>query len=275
MQCELLTAQKVRPPKEKRKPKATSLQPCMLIYQEVLALLETEQEAHYFQIESLLTKYAKAIHADEKVVIIRYLHNYAAKRVRLGEDKEWGKKVHDMDKVLLKKGDFTPHGEMSPTSFNNIINAACAAGDTAWATAFIEAYKQFLPEKIREESTLLALAIVNFELKNFREVLQLKDKPEFRDLPHVIRSKTLQLRALYELNEDPEDLCASFEIYLSRHREPKSDFIEAVLAFVKVFKLLSLRLVAKSELIKALEAHPNIYFHSWLNEKIKLYKPLN
>jgi len=272
MHCEFMTAQKVRPQKQKGPLSTPTVQPLMLLYQSILEMLKSGKEEDYDQTETLLKAYLGTIHTDEVVVILRYLHNFAANMVREKDDRVWGKKLHDLDKLLLQKGAYTPKGAISPTNFHNIVNVACAALDLEWAETFVEEHSQYLPEVIRLECERLALATVEFERKDFGKVLELTDSALFKEEAHVIRSKTLHLRAGYELKKDIIDACANFETYLYRHRKPESKFKEAIIAFFKVFKLLVLGSATKKQLLKFLEESPQMYFRSWLKEKIDKYR---
>jgi hypothetical protein len=148
---------------------------------------------------------------------------------------------------------------------------ACSASDFDWASGFIAKYAPYLPQKVRAENVLMAEANIAFERKDFRAVLELTGKPQFRDLGHVIRSRTLHLRAMYELGMDATNDFEAFYTYLLRHRYPEAKNKEATIAFMIVFKMLLEARVSRKELIEALDSNAQILMRGWLREKIQTY----
>lgn len=272
MECERLTLQSVKPSKKSKGPNPVMKdQPLVLIYKEILPMLTTGDARHYFEMEVLLKQYSEIIATDETLIILRYMQNFAARMVRKGDDIEWGKRYHEMNKTVLEKEQHVPKGIMPAANFLNIVNAACAVPDLPWAREFKENYAQFLPQKIRPECVLIAEATIAFEEGSFEDVVEQTKKPKFKEETHIIRAKTLQLRALYELRKDASNAILAFNTYLDRHRMPKTAAKEAAISFMKVFTLLYEAKVSKQKLLKTFEANPELYFRSWLSAKIDSY----
>jgi len=273
MACEILTYQKTHP--HEVESAQGPVQPLFILYQRIFALLSTNQEKEFHQAVSLLKEYANYISLDETLNILRFLHNYVAQKIRSGQDREWVKELHELNKISLQKDMITPKSNMSLTYFCNIVNTACAAQEIEWAHTFIADYKHFLPESERAESILLAQAIIEFEQKNFKKALQITENLQFKHFQHVARSKAIKLKSLYELDPSDDkiwDHCLSFEVYLLRHRTPKTEFIEATLSFIRLFKLFMSKKLSKDQLLNKIETTPTLYFKSWLLEKARHYK---
>lgn len=272
MYCEWLTLKNIRPSKEKIQAVKKVIEPLPLIYDQILSMIETGEAECFVAIEKLLYANIDKIPSEESNSILRYLQNFAGKMVRGSDPKVWGKKLHELNKALLEKDIHIINNAMSPPNFLNIVNVASAASDLDWAIGFVAKYAQYLPQKVREENVLVAEAIIAFERKDFKKVLELTGKPKFRDEIHVMRSKTLQLRAMYELEMDVTNDFEAFYAYLQRHRYPESQNKESSIAFMIVFKMLLEARVSRKELIEALDSNAQILMRGWLREKIQTYQ---
>lgn len=274
MTCEILNDQKIRGV-ESIELSATQVPPLKQLYQMIATLLSTGVEDDFPVIVDFMDQHLDSLGANEVVICTQLLHNFAAPKVRSSKVISWGKQIHALDKILLKKGLFTQKGVMSPITFCNIVNVACSAQEVAWARDFMRENEHLLPEEARTESLKLSHAIIAFEEKDFRKALELVENPQLKLIQHMARAKALKLRALYELDihdDRIEDLCFSFEIYLKRNRQEKPDFVDATLSFLHLFKKLYLRKVSKEALIREIEAAPKLYFQPWLLEKAAKYK---
>lgn len=272
MYCEWLALKITRPSKENIEPDKHIITPLTLIYNQIYLMITTGEVDHYMEIEKMLYAHITEIPPDETNNILRYLQNFAANKTRVGDAKAWGKRFHELNKALLEKDVHAAQNTMSATNFQNIINAACSVSDFDWASDFIANYSPYLPQKVRSKNVWMAQAIIAFEQKDFNRVITLTKKPQFKDEIHMIRSKTLQLRALYELGMDTTKVSGAFETYLQRHKYPAAKLKEATIAFMQVFKMLVDLSGSKKELEQALKANPEVILRDWLEEKIRSYK---
>jgi hypothetical protein len=204
MYCELLNLKITSPSKEKTQAPVKIAEPLPLIYHQILTMIETGQVECYSAIEKMLYAHLDKIPLDESNNVLRYLHNFAGKMMREGDPMVWVKKLHELNKGLLEKGILIVQNRISPSNFLNIVNVACSASDFDWASGFIAKYASYLPQKVRAENVLMAEANIAFERKDFRAVIELTGKPQFRDLGHVIRSKTL-----HQLSDPHNVICSN------------------------------------------------------------------
>ena len=66
--------------------------------------------------------------------------------------------------------------------------------------------------------------------------------------------------------------CDAFEAQLGRHRKPKTQAVEAALAFVQIFRMLLQEKVEKQDLIDRIQKTPNLYYRAELLEQAASYK---
>ena len=184
----------------------------------------------------------------------------------------WGLKMHGLNKALLGKEAYLSHREMASTHFQNIVNTACTVSDFEWVNKFVEEYAPFLPAKIRAENVSLVQAAIAFEGKDFRKVIALTEKPQFKDEIHLLRMRVYQLRAMYELDLDCTNVFNTYYTYLVRHRKPVAKYKESAIAFMGVFNMLTQKKVTRKTLIEAIETNPQIFARKWLKDKAHTYR---
>ncbi len=271
MKCERLTIQKIRPSKTQEDTGPVTLSPLHLIYDQIYQMLSTGATEHYEAIETLLQEYSIHIPSTGLNDILRYLHNHAARMFRQADENTWGQKLHGLNKALLEKDGFGLQKEMPSSHFQNIVSAACVAGDLDWVSNFIKEYAQYLPEKTREENKYVAQTAIAFARKDFHSVLELSEKPVYKEAFQIFRIRIFQLRAMYELGLDLNDTLSAYYTYLLRRRKPVTAYKESAIAFMTVLNLLIQKKVSKKTLVKTLEAQTQIYARSWLWEKTEDY----
>lgn len=272
MKCERLTIQKIRPSKTPEDTVQEAPSPLYLIYHQIYLMLSTGATDHYEAVETLLQAHSIHVSSASSSDILRYLHNHAARMFRQADENIWGQKLHGLNKALLEKDGFGPQKEMPSSHFQNIVSAACVAKDLDWVSNFIKEYAQYLPEKTREENRYVAQTAIAFARKDFHTVLELSEKPVFKEAFQIFRVRIFQLRAMYELGLDLNDTLSAYYTYLIRRRKPVTAYKESAIAFMTVLNLLIQKKVPKKTLVKTLEAQSQIYARSWLWEKIDGYK---
>lgn len=249
----------------------------LLVYRAIHQLFETKDDTSYNHVESVLVKHATQLDPVELHGALKYLYNYAAIQIRNGREEFFSKKLHYLNQISLQYGFFTEKGVMTARTFANMVNVACAAQDVSWASAFIKEQNHLLPDDLREATVKLSTAIIAFEKKEFKTVLSLLNGLEFDDLHVTIRLRALLLKTFYETEADFErtfNYSASFESLLRRNQNPKTDPVEATLAFVLIFKMLLMQKTSKPTLMKRINESTNLYFRTWLSKKANDYQQI-
>ncbi len=285
MDCRITNLERVRPPAASDSPSIQSPElpgkpiaatnPLLLLYRDIRQLVETEQEVYYDRVKAGLDTWADQLAPDELHGIISYLRNYAAIQIRNGRDDIFKEKVHQLNKFGLQYASFNQTGVMSPTQFTSIVSVACSVNDFKWATSFIEAYTRFLPTNVRQDSINLARAIICFEQKDYPAARTLIASTEFRDIHHVIRSRSLILMMDMDIGEGADKIlgyCAAFIALLGRTPKPETEAVKATLAFIKFVRMLVLEKVEQQTLIDMIKKAPHLYLRSWLLAQAANYK---
>lgn len=249
----------------------------LMVYRAIHQLLETKDDASYNNVENILTENAAHLDPVELHGALKYLYNYAATQIRNGREKFFSKKLHHLNQISLKYGFFTEKGVMTARAFANMVNVACTANDVGWASTFVKEQNHLLPDELREATIKLSTAIIAFEKRDFKTVLSLLNGLEFNDLHVTMRLRALLLKTYYETGADfgqTSDYCASFESLLRRNQKPKTDPVEATLAFVLIFRMLLMQKTSKATLVKRINESTNLYFRTWLSNKTDDYQQI-
>ncbi len=248
--------------------------PLLLLYREIYQLIAADEEERYARISALLTEQVHTIDPDEILVMLSYLHNYAALQIRKGKEDYW-RKTHELNKFGIDHRIFMRKDIMSGTQFNNIVNIACRVKDFDWAESFINAQSKFLPADVRNDTTLLAKSLMLFEKTDFRQVLALLEPAGFKDVNDTIRARALLLRSYYECQADMDmmlEYCNAFDIFLRRNRKSRKAIVIATLNFLRLIKMLIRKKADKEQIVREISQAESLYFKSWLIEKAAVYK---
>ena len=248
--------------------------PLLLLYREIYQLISGEDEERFARISALLTEHVHTIDPEEMLVMLSYLHNYAAVQIRKGKEDYW-EKTHEMNKFGIRHNIFMRKDIMSGTQFNNIVNIACRVKDFEWADSFIYTQSIFLPTEVRNDTTLLARALIFFEKTDFGQVVGLLEQASFKDVNDSIRARALLLRSYYECRADTDKMlvyCHAFEAFLRRNRKSRKAIVTATLNFLRFVKMLITKKTEQGQLIHEIDKAEALYFKSWLLSKAAVYK---
>ncbi|MBI1227820.1 MAG: hypothetical protein GC192_21475 [Bacteroidetes bacterium] len=252
--------------------------PLLELYQKVYELIAHNKYHFYPEVEGMLFKYVTEVDAEEIHIILSYLHNYAAAKIRQGDQTYWNI-IHRLNVFGVSNGIFENDSHISSSQFNNIVSTACFMKEFVWASSFIKSHKHLLNQDIQKDAILLAESIIYFERKKYWDVIQTLNKSEFTDWHHAIRSKTLIMKSYYELQDkegfDTEAFCLAFEGYLRRNRKSQRNTVEATLNSIAILKMLVRRKTAKSKIVDKIMTTNPLYLKNWLLEKANSYNELN
>lgn len=226
----------------------------------------------YQRVKRYLIKNNQLLHQDEKLTILIYLINFLNGKIKKDRAAIM-KEAFEIYQFGLDEKFLIYKNKLSATQFTNIITIACYLNEFDWAEDFIQKYKLFLSESIREEKTMNGLMIVNFKRKNFTQVLSLYQQISFTNILFIISGRIHHLASLYELEyfDTLDDKLEAFISFLRKNKKVGKDNRDAALSFAKVLKNLYKRNLKRERVKKEFEAYSKIYFQSWLRSKIDEY----
>lgn len=248
--------------------------PPIAIYLQIyLALIDFDNEDHYFKLKRLLEHYGLLFPVAEASNIYKYALNYCTRKINRGNQK-FLNEFFDLYVDTLNKEIILDKGEISPWHFKNIVTAALRLGKFEWTEQFIFKYEDKLPEDLRNNAMTFNLAQLYFYQKKYNKVIEQLQNVEYDDVSYNINSKTMLIATYYELDEiEPlYSLLESFRVYLNRHKDIAEQLRNLCLNLIKYTKRLIKVFPGDKEGIKKLkeevEATKNIASIRWLREKI-------
>ncbi|MCB0518246.1 MAG: hypothetical protein H6577_20865 [Lewinellaceae bacterium] len=249
--------------------------PIAIYYQIFLTNVNSESTEHYFNLIKLLDKYGDLFPRNEAEFIYQAALNYCMKKINQGY-LDFMKEYFNLVNVLLEKEFLMTDGELSPWHFRNIVGVALRLGNYSWTEKFIEKFKTYLPEIMRENAVSYSLATLYFYQKDYSKVIQQLQTVEYDDLTYNLNSKSILLHTYYEMDEvEPlYSLMDSFRTYLNRHKDFSAAKRIHYTNLIKFTKQLTKTLPGDQKAIDKLKkevelAEPKgIASITWLKEKI-------
>lgn len=188
----------------------------------------------YLEIKNLYFEYYISISNIDKVFILKNLINYCISK-RKNDAKKFDFELFELYDFGFKENLFTHSGYLSSYDYKNAIVVSSTLGKLDWAENFIQSKSDLLHPKNRKSNVLLAKAQIENVKKNFTELIDLLVDVEFNDVFDNITSRSLMMRAYYEMKEfhTLEYFLESFHKYIKRNnligKEVKDSFLNSIL----------------------------------------------
>lgn len=144
--------------------------------------------------------------------------NYCIRSLNKGEE-DFAKEAFSLYEQSLNEGYLLEDGHMPESTFGNIVSLGLKLEQYEWVETFISSQRRFLKPEVRDSISSYNSAKLAYERGDLKVALQLLATVEARQPFLYFGTKTLQLKAFYELGEwDALDsLLESWRVYLQRH----------------------------------------------------------
>jgi len=187
----------------------------------LLSLIEEDNEVHFSNLKQLLNDYNDAVPKEEVVDLHVIARNYCIKRINTGEQ-AYIRELFELYQLGLANHVLQDsQGNISPSSFKNIIAVGLKLAEFDWVEQFIRDYTELLDTSHQADYLNYNLAKLNFTKGAYSDVLAYLSNVAYQDIFMAADAKVLQLKTYYELGE-MEPLMAlldSFEQFLHRREE--------------------------------------------------------
>ncbi|RMG76324.1 MAG: hypothetical protein D6714_21530, partial [Bacteroidetes bacterium] len=183
------------------------------------AMLEKEDEAHFFNLKKEIEKNEHCFPPEELKVIYLMSINYCIKKLNAGK-REFYRESFELYRRGFEKMILIENNLLSRWTFLNVVMIGTFLKEYDWIASFVHEYQTFLEEKYRENTVHYALAKLNFEKGDYDKAMRLLVKYESDDIIMNLNAKTLLLKMLYEENEYNalESLVESMRAYMQRKK---------------------------------------------------------
>lgn len=255
--------------------------PLLLVYSNLIRLMDQPETAQFYLVKQEFKTHLKKIPQSDQFFIFQQLLNYAIQQINRGVF-TFNKEALELYKIGLSLGILMEKGQMTESTFSNIVSAASVLKEFDWAASFIDQYQGFLEEHIRESVCILSYAILSFRKGDYSKSIDLLQQYPFSMILHQLKARSYIVRCWYEeylLNEEYYEFLMAqidaFEKFLRRNEEVSTDRQAGFLNFIKILKrLVDYRIQNKTtapfkeKLLKKLNDYNQIMMKRWLEEKI-------
>ncbi len=243
-------------------------------YLNLLLLMDSAAEKHYYEIKNLLKTESQQINKAELSVFYTLATNYCNHRIREGEI-HFRKEMFDLY-VLMIKEKFAYSGRHIRKRFvKNMVTLALQVGETEWCGQFIEfARKESMPQ-CRDSVYAFSRGIWYFHHQDYSKALQMLLQVENIDVFYHLDSRGVLLKCYYELQETEPffSLADAFRKFVKLQKiapVQKKAYLNFIRQTVKLYKI-KLHPNKSPDTVfrqKLLEVQP-IQNQKWLLEKVE------
>lgn len=177
---------------------AIKKEPVFKIYELInKGISKTDNDRIYFEIETLLKKEIEKLGRIDKVVILKILFNYSISQINKGRE-EYFATLFLLYKFGLEQDLLIEKNQIAGSTFTNIITTGVNLKEFDWVEFFIQEYKKYLPDSVREDASCFGLGVLFFHKKEFTRTIELILNHIFSKPLQILQSKTILLRAYFE-----------------------------------------------------------------------------
>ena len=252
------------------------------LYVKSIELFEQHDETSFLEVKGEFVKNAGQVSEEDGVNILMNLLNYTIPKVNSGND-FYLRQLFELYQLGLNQNLLIAEGRITDFTYTNIIAVGAGLKEYDWTKKFIEDYETYLDEEIREGAKVLGLAFWHFHKGEFSEVIDLLTIQKFNQVIHDLRSRSLQLRAYYELFKKDDSYYEflisntyAFEKYIRRNEKISERKAEGYLNLISYTrKLANIKIrqerndSIKGELNRALMEKKRFVAKRWLLDKIE------
>lgn len=258
--------------------------PAITIYHRIImTLTESDNVSHYSQLIKLLDKNYLYFSKEEARQMYDFAQNYCIKKINSGHV-EFGKEILKLYKNLLARKIIFEGKYLSQWDYKNIATIALREEEYEWTKKFILEYKEHIVPEFRDNAFAYNMASYYYAVENYKDALKLLQKVEFTDVFYHLGSKSLLLKAYYEMDnaESFYSLISAFRVYLRRNKYiSQSQFTNHLNLINLAKKLYDLKYNNYSKFIfkrklenikNKLNSNKNIANIVWLKEKVNEFE---
>lgn len=245
------------------------------LYELLDNLHETNDEKYFFELKKELFPNIDQIKRTDRMIIYFMGLNYCARQINSGihsfykEQFEWYKE--GLARNLLLDGE-----QMSDSTLNNIIVAACRLKEFIWAENFLEKYESKVSSQFRQDAIKFAKGTLLFHRNEFEKTLTCFSMHNFSPkYQPKVRVRILQtLFELFLIDKNyfltMESYIESFRKYLNRNTFFSENKLRPILKYIQITGRLSKKIMNGQDkktirqwLKMIIESEANILGKSW------------
>ena len=241
-------------------------------YYTYLALTDTDNKEHFQKLKIIINQNGHLFPENEQRDLYLFATNYCIKKLNNGE-KVFGREALELYRMGLDNKVLLENGILWHYVYKNILMLAIKSEEYEWAERFLHDFKQYLPEKERENIFQYNLALFYFRTGKYDEAMVLLQKVNLHDVLYNLDARRLLARIYYELDEINalHSLIESSKVYLHRqkgigyHHDMYANYFRFLDKMMKIdLKKAEIRAILRGEV----EATQLLAEREWLLQKL-------
>jgi hypothetical protein len=203
--------------------KQLSFSPSVMAYYYTYQMLNNPNDLdNFYSLRNFIVEKGHIFSDNERRDLYTFAQNYCIKRLNKGEN-EFGVEALRLFKVQIDMKSLLEDGHIPPYGYKNILMLAIKAEDYDWAENFLNEFKQYLPEKDRENIYNYNLALFYFRKgkQHYGEAMSLLQTVNLTDVLYNLDARRLLAIIYFEHNDFQvlQSHIESSKIYLHRHKD--------------------------------------------------------
>jgi hypothetical protein len=234
--------------------------------------IEPQNTQYFDQLKSFLLNneltFSRALLRDSFVLTTQF----CIKKLNLGENQFASELFFLYDYMMNHKLITDSKGEISPWEFKNIITLSIKQNEIEWTEDFINRFGPKINIDQRENAIIFNSAKLKFAKQDYQGVFRLLQDVKYNDNFYLLNSKSMLIKALYEMKEYStlSDLLDSFSLMLRRNNKIDkkngayyNNLIKYTRQISKAESLAKLRQIEEKLL-----SHTDVSDLAWLKQKL-------
>ncbi len=251
------------------------------IFSKIPELHETGGNALFQNIKKFFTENIDTLSSFDKRFILKHLLEFSIRNIRINAV-QYYREVFELYKIGDECSILSNNGNISYTTFLNVVTNAARIKEFSWVIEFIENNKAMLPIENRHEISSLGMAYVLFYQKKYWETINIVSELYFKNTLYQLLSKSISLQSYFELfvkDNSYYDLTysytKSFEKYIDRNPKIGKNKTESYLSYIRLTRNIIDSIYGnernesnKKKFFNQLNAIKSIVERKWLGEQI-------
>lgn len=250
-------------------------EPLLNLYHHGLLILRNPaDEASFVELKRLLQVHQADIPLKEAQDLHVIARNYCIRKLNTGEV-AYVAELLDLFRFELAHGILLNElGQLSPSTFKNIVAVASRQREYDWAEQFVTDYAAHLEPRYHNDYLNYNLARISFDRRDYARCIQLLSQVEYHDVFVAADARTLLVKTYFELDEHDalSALLDSFRQFVTRRKElayHKENYLNIIKFTKRILSLGPYEKPRKNALEHALQNTKVLTEKVWLLDKLR------
>ncbi len=247
------------------------------VHRQAIRMLQEQSEEQYHIFKDLLRQHLSLFPFTEARNLLTYARSFANRQMGKGKH-EYRQEYFELYQLGINNEILYYDGKMLAADLKNIVAISLLLEKYDWATQFVESHKERIWGDNSAEIYHFNLAEIAFKKGDYKEALDLIYAYNFADLFYELSARRLELKIMYELEEDMvlDSKMNAFKVYIYRNKVLSTSLKQQNGNFIKVLSRLTRTIPGNPKHIEKVEKSLSnlglVGERRWLKNKIAILK---